>query len=975
LSAQEYSRLVTTRRPKAATFAAMLLALAFARGPGCPAAAQPPVAETVPESWRTLETDHFRIHFKSPAEEFARAVTARVEAARAEVSRLVGFFPERKVEVVIGDPEAAASARGLPFREGARILLHAAPPASARLEDFDDWIAVALGSELAHIAHLSRPPENRAVSLLTRTLPVTSLVIHLPDWLPEAYSTSIGDRLDCAGATRRPLDAALLRELAAGGRMPELADLDGDTAWPRVPLRDAVGASFLSWLEARPRGSLPEVWRRMTASAPRTFRGSVTRTFGAPLESLYAEWRRELAVRPIEDAHAASDDSAGSTPSASFALDAMSAPHAAADGAIVVTVRRHEGRPRLAIVGRDGEVRHFLDLDAADVDTEPRWLGADVAGAAGSDRSVLFVRSVSDGRGKKGSDLFRWWPGDGRVERVTSGAVLRAVDGAPDGSWAVAVENHWGRSALVRVALDREPASVETLFVEPAGTVLDSPRISPDGRELAFLRHRGAGWRLVVRDLASGAERELGDPGVRVLAWPAWAPDGRWIAVTVAAGDTVRLEAWPTGDIGEPPGKRLQVSASRDLAMAASFDAGDSAQPDGEVALVYLVLGGESPGVRLVRSAWPASEPDSWAAVALAPAAPSPGVNARSCPTFEAASDASRPYGHGPTTYSGLLGGGFSPSTHNIVGGWRGGDVIGRWEAVALTNAAADDAESGGIVSAAWRGWRLPVQFHGYSVERRPSQQPEEVPGLGESLDVIERGFALETGWKRDRERRQLDLGTAIVAHKLNPRDSETIDRYGLFLWGDADWSFERPQGSRFRLGIGFLGASGWTDSAAWQRYGGELRGGFSLALGKRVFALDGSWKAFEVEDAQLVHDRLILGGTVSSLVPPRYDLGRIYEAALPAGTLIGDRWESQRLAAGREGTPIEIFWARHRLWDEGGERGDWLGLVGVEIAADRDARPIFRLPSSAVRAGAAYVLDEPFRHRWMFWAGLSWTL
>ena len=917
-------------------------------------------------------------------------MTARVEAARAEVSRLVGHFPERTVDVVIGDPEAVASARGLPFREGARVLLHAAPPASARLEEFDDWIAVALGSELAHIAHLSRRPENRALSLLTRTLPISSLVLHLPDWLPAAYSASIADRLECAGAPRRPLDAALLRQLAAGGRFPDLADLDGDTAWPHVPLRKAVGASFLSWLEARPRGSLPEVWRRMTASAPHTFRGSVTRTFGAPLESLYAEWQRELDARWDDEARAGSDSSVGSVGSAgpdaaeATAVDAMSAPHAAANGAIVVTLRRHDGRPRLAVLERDGEVRRFLDLDAADAGAEPRWLAAGSAGSAGSndsddsdgsDGSVLFVRGVADRGDHEHSEIFRWWPEDGRLERLTFGAVLRAVDGAPDGTWAVAVENRWGTSAMVRVALDRQPAAIETMFVGAAETVFDSPRLSADGRRLAYLRHRGEGWRLVLRDLASGAERELGDPGYRVLAWPAWSPDGRWIVVTVAAGDAVRLEAWPAAEVGEPSGDRHRLGAPGNLsmiAMAASFDAGDLAHPDSAPALVHLALGGEPPGVQLVRSSWPAAGPDSWAA---APPAPPAARDARGCPSLAAASGESRPYGRGPTTYSSLLGGGFSPSANNVIGGWRGGDVIGRWEAMAITNAAADGAELGGIVSAAWRGWRFPVQFHGYSVERRPSQQPEEVPGLGESLDVLERGFALETGWRRERERRTLDLGAVVMAHKLTPRGSATVDRYGLMVWGDADRTIERPRGSLLRFGTSVLGAGGTTDSEPWRRYGGELRGGFSMAIGRTIYALDASWKALRVEDALLVHDRLILGGTVSSLIPPRFDLGRLYEPALPAGTRIGDLWESQRLVASHEGTPVKLFWTRHRLSDEGSERGDWLRLAGVELSADRDARPVFRLPSSAVRVGAAYVLDEPFRHEWMYWAGLAWTL
>jgi hypothetical protein len=233
----------------------------------------------------------------------------------------------------------------------------------------------------------------------------------------------------------------------------------------------------------------------------------------------------------------------------------------------------------------------------------------------------------------------------------------------------------------------------------------------------------------------------------------------------------------------------------------------------------------------------------------------------------------------------------------------------------------------------------------------------------------------LETGWRRERERRTLDLGATAVAQKLAPRGAASAERYALMVLGDAGWTIELPRGSLVRLGTRLLAANGWTDSAPWRRFGGEIRAGLSMALGRRMYALDATWDELRVEDARWVHDRLVLGGTVSSLIPPRFDLGRLYESALPAGILIGDRWEAQRLAAGHEGTPIQVFWARHRLWDAGAERGEWLRLTGFEITADRDARPVYRLPSSTVRVGTAYVLDEPLRHRWLVWAGIAWTL
>lgn len=919
--------------------------------------AQAPALGPASDDWRTLRTEHFRVHFPPAAESLARAVAARVEPTRAEVARLVGHFPEQTVDVVIGTPLASASASGLPFREGARILLHATPPASARLEDFDDWISLSLGHELAHIAYLSRPPENKTLAYLARTLPITSLVQQLPAWVPEAYAASIADRLACAGRPRLRLHAALRNQLTAAGRLPDLDQLDGDTAWPHAGRREAVGTEFLRWLEARPRGSLPAVWRRMTAAAPRTFRAAIAAVFGASLEDLYDQWRRELEQRGHEGTA-----STGVPALPGISIDAMSAPDVGADGAVVVTLRRHDRRPRLAVLAADGEVRHFLDLEAADAAVEPRWL---------PDGSVLFVRAVAEGEDEEPGDLFRWWPESGRLERLSVGAVLRAVDVSPDGSWAVAVENRWGSGGLVRVAFDRvafdrQPATVERLVAAEAGTILDAPRLSPDGARLAYLRHRGAGWRLVVRDLSSGAERELGDPALRVLAWPAWSPDGRWIVVTVADDESVRLEAWPTenaGDGGADRGRRL-VSGSAAIAIAPAFDAARD-----EPALVHLELHAEGDRVVLVREAWSADAPG--------PPAPPPLAAAnQSCNAPAAAGGEGGSYGRGPTTYSSLLGGGFSPSANHVVSGWRGGDVIGRWEAVAIASTAAGkSAESGGIVSGAWRGWRLPLRFHGYGVERRPSQQPEQVPGLGESLDLTERGFVLESGWRRERELRTLEVAAAVMAHKLTPRDAATIDRYALHLRSDADWVLELREATRLRLGTSLVGAAGWTDSAAWRRYGGELRAGVARALGRRIYALDGAWNALAVDDARLLHDRLALGGTPSSLVPQRYDLGRIYEAALPAGTRIGDRWESQRLSASHEGTRVRMFAARHRLSQSGAGHGDWLRLAGAELAADRDASPVFRLPSSSVRVGAGYVLDQPLRHQWMYWAGLAWTL
>ena len=81
--------------------------------------------------------------------------------------------------------------------------------------------------------------------------------------------------------------------------------------------------------------------------------------------------------------------------------------------------------------------------------------------------------------------------------------------------------------ATQRARLEAQLARAESFSSDPALEL--GPRFSPDGRQIAYAQATGSRAQIVVRDIAGGHRRLLGDPGEANLA-PVFFPDGRRIA-------------------------------------------------------------------------------------------------------------------------------------------------------------------------------------------------------------------------------------------------------------------------------------------------------------------------------------------------------------------------------------------------------------------------------------------------------------
>src|SRR5438132_2790002 len=103
----------------------LLLCLASA------ARAQGPAAD-----WRTISTEHFRIHYPAAFEAWARHAAGTIEGIRERVTDLVEYSPGRRIDVIVADPAGDSNGMAIPYLDRPEIILWTSPP-GAGLGDLD----------------------------------------------------------------------------------------------------------------------------------------------------------------------------------------------------------------------------------------------------------------------------------------------------------------------------------------------------------------------------------------------------------------------------------------------------------------------------------------------------------------------------------------------------------------------------------------------------------------------------------------------------------------------------------------------------------------------------------------------------------------------------------------------------------------------------------------------------------------------
>ncbi len=480
--------------------------------------------------FRTLQTEHFLVHFHQGEDAFA----IRLAEIAEDIWRglRLGREAPRRTHVVLVDQADLANGWATPLPRDT-IAIYAVWPAASDTLKTDDWLRLALTHEFTHIAHLDRSEGWARVAhdIFGRT-PLAFPNLFLPIWQIEGLAVYEESALTGQGRQHAGDFRAIVDEATRARRLLPLDRINGGlTRWPGGAAPYAYGAGFQTYLADR---YGPETLADLAGQTARSlpYLGSLAfkRVFGKSLGTLWREYEEAtMAANPV----VARRDQGTRLTHHDYEVLGPRFVRAACSGCpleIYYSVRNADEFPsmyRLRIDdARPGSPEHVTS----------RFLGSTLA--PGRDRLYFDQQELRRNAGLY-SDLYSLDPASRRVRRMTRDARLIDPDVSPDGRTIAAVHIRPGQRelALVRLVSADAVSEITVLASEPE-TQFNAPRWSPDGRSIVVGRQRrGEQAGIVIVDVASGVIRPITATAETRWATPAWRRDGQAVIAAAATGD------------------------------------------------------------------------------------------------------------------------------------------------------------------------------------------------------------------------------------------------------------------------------------------------------------------------------------------------------------------------------------------------------------------------------------------------------
>ncbi|MCW8933176.1 MAG: hypothetical protein OQK98_00490 [Gammaproteobacteria bacterium] len=201
--------------------------------------------------WRTVESDHFYIHYAEGYERLAQKTANSAEQAHKKLQSKINWQPADKTHLVISDETDSANGYATPIHFNRSVLFMAPPDSANSLEDFNDWLETLIIHEYTHVLHLDKV--SGGAESLRKIFGRQFLFfpnLYQPNWFTEGLATYLEtDNEKGIGRGQSSLFKMMMRSEVENGIKPANQVNLPIRSWPMGTVAYLYGVHFYQFLE------------------------------------------------------------------------------------------------------------------------------------------------------------------------------------------------------------------------------------------------------------------------------------------------------------------------------------------------------------------------------------------------------------------------------------------------------------------------------------------------------------------------------------------------------------------------------------------------------------------------------------------------------------------------------------------------------------------------------------------------------
>jgi hypothetical protein len=428
--------------------------------------------------WRTLDTEHFHIHFTAPQVSNARVAAAIAESQYARLTKAFDWHPAHKIHIRLVDnsdrPQGVANV--IPYTQ-AEILL--VPPDEGELISSDDWMTLVLSHELTHVIHLDKTRGTPAgMQDLFGRHPWLFPGRMQPTWGIEGLAVYWESTVNRQGRGGAPWFEMLMRMEVANGLKP-LSRINGPASeWPRNQAYLYGSYFYLFLADVYGEKTVFRLVREYSDNlVPYRLISNSARVTGKPLPQLWQQFEGWLRQR--FEPQIASLRQQGLSPYTDITLRgfAHEGPVTDVDGALWFVASDGHMAPTV-VRQQNGDRERIAEVQAgARLSLHPQ-------------RGLLVAQPERCDAFSAYYDLFTLTTNTRKLKRLTHCGRYRLAVWSPDGSEIAAVQHVAGKPSLVLLDADGKPK--QTLLSGADTDIISS--LDWHGDTIAIIQQHDTQW-------------------------------------------------------------------------------------------------------------------------------------------------------------------------------------------------------------------------------------------------------------------------------------------------------------------------------------------------------------------------------------------------------------------------------------------------------------------------------------------------